>query len=215
MINNFILKISNFLHFDAVTIQRKVYLRVLKKSTGSKSKVKKEEAMVDDSDKFSEIFNKYFDKIHQFFYFRLRNQSDAEDLAAETFERVLKNLASFEERGFGVGAWIYRIARNVLSDFFRKKKFQIDSIDHLEPSKEPSKEFSLKDLDRDMLKEQLWELVNGLPERQKSVWALKLSSDLPHKEIGKLVGITEANVNVIVHRSLKTLKQQLGHLYYE
>lgn len=212
MINNFILKTSNFFTSDAVSIKRKVYLRVLNKNGG---KAKVEKTMVDDTDKFSEIFNKYFDKIYQFFYFRLRNQSDAEDLAAETFERVLKNFQSFEERGFGMAAWIFRIARNVLSDFFRKKKFQIDSIDDLEPSKEPSKDFSLKDLDRDMLQEKLWEVVNHLPERQKSIWALKLSSDLPHKEIGKMLGITEANVNVIVHRSLTTLKQQLGHLYYE
>lgn len=207
---NFLAKISNFFLFDAVTIERKVYLRILNENS-TKTKALEGE----DGERFSEIFNKYFDKVYQFFYFRLRNASDAEDLAAETFEKVLKNFHSFEERGHGMAAWIFKIARNALSDFFRKKKFQIDSIDELEPSREPSKDFSLKDLDRDMLKEKLWEVVETLPERQKAVWGLKLSSDLPHKEIGKILGVSEANVNVIVHRSLTTLKQQLGHLYYE
>ncbi len=207
---NFLAKISNFFLFDAVTIERKVYLRILNENS-TKTKALEGE----DGERFSEIFNKYFDKVYQFFYFRLRNASDAEDLAAETFEKVLKNFHSFEERGHGMAAWIFKIARNALSDFFRKKKFQIDSIDELEPSREPSKEFSLKDLDRDMLKEKLWEVVETLPERQKAVWGLKLSSDLPHREIGKILGVSEANVNVIVHRSLTTLKQQLGHLYYE
>ncbi len=209
---NFLAKTSNFFLFDAVTIQRKVYLRILNENSATEKALENQNS---DTEKFSEIFNKYFDKVYQFFYFRLRNASDAEDLAAETFEKVLKNFHSFEERGHGMAAWIFKIARNALSDFFRKKKFQIDSIDELEPSREPSKDFSLKDLDRDMLKEKLWEVVETLPERQKAVWGLKLSSDLPHKEIGKILGVSEANVNVIVHRSLTTLKQQLGHLYYE
>jgi RNA polymerase sigma factor (sigma-70 family) len=161
---------------------------------------------------FSQIFDEYFDKIYQFFYFRLRNREDSEDLAAMTFEKVFKNLDSYSERGHGIAAWIYTIARNVLNDFFRKKKLKKDCIDDLPPSKMPSEDFDLKSLDIKLFQEHLWEAIKNLPEKQQMVWSLKLTEDLPHKIIAEVLETTEANVNVMIHRSLKLLKQQLQHL---
>jgi len=174
-----------------------------------------EELKTADTEKFSEIFEEYFDKVYKFFYFRLRNQHDSEDLAAETFEKILKNLKSYEDRGYKIGAWIFTIARNVLTDFFRRNKVRVDSVDDLLPSKEPSKEFDMMGMDRKMLKEQLWDVVKTLPVKQQTIWSLKLTEDLPHKEIADILGTTEANVNVMVHRSVKIIKQQLSHLYYD
>lgn len=167
------------------------------------------------SEQFSEIFEQYFDKVYKFFYFRLRNEHDAEDLAAETFEKILKNLSAYEDRGYQIGAWIFTIARNVMNDFFRKNKMKVDSIDEMLPSKEPAKEFDMMGVDRKMLKEQLWDVVKTLPPKQQTIWSLKLTEDLPHKNIAEVLGTTEANVNVMVHRSVKIIKQQLSHLYYE
>lgn len=164
---------------------------------------------------FSQIFDEYFDKVYQFFYFRLRNREDSEDLAALTFEKILKNLSSYSERGHGIGAWIFTIARNVLNDFFRKKKFQQDNIDDLPPSKEPSEDFDIKSLDNKILQEHLWEAIKNLPDKQQMIWSLKLTEDLPHKIIAEILETTEANVNVMIHRSLKLLKQQLEHYYNE
>jgi len=161
---------------------------------------------------FSDVFGDYFDKIYKFFYFKLRSQQDAEDLAAETFEKVFKNLSSFEDRGFGVQAWVFRIATNILNDFYRKSKLKIDSIDELQPSKEPSEDFDFKSLDRKILKDELWEVIQTLPRRHQDLWAFKLVNDFSHKEIANLMDTTEANVNVLLHRSIKTLKQRLSHL---
>jgi len=198
------------LNFVSVKTRCKWKILFRAAQNGGDVKIKSEEA-----ERFSDIFDQYFDKVYKFFYFRLRNEHDAEDLAAETFEKILKNLSSYEDRGYKIGAWIFTIARNVLNDFFRKNKVRVESVDELLPSKEPSKEFDMQGVDRKMLQEQLWEVVKSLPERQQMIWSLKLTEDLPHKDIADILGTTEANVNVMVHRSVKILKQQLSHLYYE
>ena len=164
---------------------------------------------------FSKIYDKYFDKVYRFFYFRLRSPEDAEDLTAETFEKILKNLKKYEDRGLPLGAWIFRIARNMFVDFLRKKKAHIESIDDLAPSKEPSKEFDLTKLDNQMLTDELWEVIRTLPQTQQTLWSLKLSEDLSHKEIANIMDTSEANINVMLHRSTKTLKIRLSHLNNE
>lgn len=166
-------------------------------------------------EKFTELYDKYFDKVYQFFFFRLRNEQDAEDLTSLTFERIYKNLQSYEERGFSVAAWIFTIARNLMIDFFKKNSIQIDSIEDLPVSKEPSKQFNIADLDRKLLQDELWEVINTLPDKQKMVWSLKLTKDLSHGDIAEIMGTNENHVNVLIHRSTKILKQRLSHLYYE
>ena len=169
------------------------------------------EAKADKIQRFDDLFAQYFDKVYQFFFFRLRNETEAEDLAAETFEKIYKNLDQYQDRGYKISAWIFTIARNTLNDYFRKHKVRIESIDDLVPSKEPAKEFDLAKLDSNMLTERLWKAIQTLPRKQQELWALKLADDLPHKEIARIMNTSEVNINVMLHRSIKLLKQQLDH----
>lgn len=169
----------------------------------------------DLDERFNKVYNDWVDKIYQFFFFRLRSEADAEDLTAITFERVYKNLHKYEDRGFKISAWIFTIARNLLIDHLKKNSAQIDSIDDLPVSKEPAEQFNMMEFDRNLLKDQLWEAINELPDKQQMVWSLKLSKDLSHKDIAEVMGINENHVNVLLHRSGKILRQRLSHLYYE
>lgn len=173
------------------------------------------ESAVEKNQRFNQLFEEYFDKVYQFFFFRLRNETVAEDLAAQTFEKIYKHLDGYEDRGYKISAWIFTIARNNLNDYFRKNRHHIESIDDLTPSKEPAKDFDLGKLDSKMLTEKLWEAIGNLPKKQQELWSYKLTEDLPHKEIAELMKTSEANINVMLHRSIKLLKQQLEHYVEE
>ena len=165
-----------------------------------------------DPEKFSEIYEIYFEKMYKFFYFRLRDQGEAEDMTSEVFEKAFKKLNTFEDKGLPFGAWIFRIARNSLIDHLRKhEKARVESLDEVLPAEEPGKDFDLCSIDRKILKEKVWEVVQKLPEKQQEIWSLKLTG-MSHKEIAKAIGTTENNVNVIMHRSLSKLKKLLSHL---
>ncbi len=53
---------------------------------------------------------------------RVGNSQDAEDLTAETFIKAWRNAASFEFRGAPFGAWLLRIAHNLVIDRYRQKR---------------------------------------------------------------------------------------------
>jgi RNA polymerase sigma-70 factor (ECF subfamily) len=67
--------------------------------------------------------------------FRLNNQQQAEDLTGEVFVRMLKALPGYQERKIPFEAWLYRIARNLLIDEYRKERirqsYPLHEMDHI------------------------------------------------------------------------------------
>lgn len=159
---------------------------------------------------FSELFDRYFERVYQFHLFRIRQDQDAEDLTSETFTKVFQKIDTFREDGAPFSAWLFTIARNTLIDFTRKHKIKPESIDEIQPSDEPSKDFDMTKIENTVLSDKLWEAIRTLPEKQQQLWGLKLSADLPHRDIAEILGTTENNVNVMVNRSLKQLKRYLS-----
>jgi len=163
-----------------------------------------------DPEYFGALYDRFAEKIYRYHFFRLRDRDDAEDLTAETFEKILRNISRFKDRGLPFTAWMFRIAHNSLVDFLRRKKQPPLSLDMLsEEGKEPSESFSNKNLEMDISPEKLWEAIHSLPEKQQQIWGLKLSKDLSHKEIAHILDITPTHVNVLIHRSVQRLKTSL------
>ncbi|MGQ0830306.1 MAG: RNA polymerase sigma factor [Microthrixaceae bacterium] len=72
-----------------------------------------------DAEAFARLYRHYLPGVHAFCQRRCGSRADADDLTAATFERALRGLGSFRwERG-GFGAWLFRIAANVLIDHHR------------------------------------------------------------------------------------------------
>lgn len=161
-----------------------------------------------DPDAFTELFHRFFKPVYRYFLCRLRSPDDAEDLTSETFTKVYRKLHTFREQGTPFTAWLFAIARNVLIDHLRGRK-ETEPIDEMEDDARVATEMDLGGIDRAILKEQVWEALGKLPAKYRELWALKLTSDLPHREIATLLGTTEGNVNVMVHRSLAKLKEHL------
>ncbi len=162
---------------------------------------------------FTPLFDRHFKPVYRYFYARLRHREDAEDLTSETFMKITQGLSSYSERGIPFSVWMYRIAHNILIDFYRRSKGRVaESLEEIDPSREPSCDFDMAAIDRSVLSDKLWETMKVLPERQQEIWVLKLNSDLPHKDIASILGITENQVNVYVSRSMKTLKKYLSCL---
>lgn len=76
-----------------------------------------------DKKYFEKLYEMYFDKIYSYIYYRTFNHLITEDLTSETFIKVLRSLDRFEWKENGsFSAWIFRIAQNVVNDYYRNKK---------------------------------------------------------------------------------------------
>lgn len=157
---------------------------------------------------FDELYIQFSDKIYKYFYWQVKDPYLAEDFTAEVFTRAWKNWKRFKP-DFSK-AWLYRIARNFLIDYFRKEKgkkeFSLETS--IEEGIEPSYDEDLVEkIQNDNDIKDLHKAIDSLPENLKEVVILRFIEELSGKEVGEILNITEVNVRVLQYRGLQKLKE--------
>lgn len=87
-----------------------------------------EQAKKGDQAAYTAIMVRYREPIYYLVLKMIRNESDAEDLAIETFEKAFKKLDQYTPQ-YAFSTWLFRIGTNHCIDFIRKKKIKTTSID--------------------------------------------------------------------------------------
>lgn len=147
------------------------------------------------------MYNQYADDIYRFILVHVRDGEVAEDLTADTFLKAWNNIKKFDwkhERG-----WLYSIARNTLTDYWRKKRpLPLDETVEIIDDRPSQAEI----LDKEIEKERILKSIQSLPSDMKSVVTLRFMQGYSAKETAEALDLTEANVRVLQYRALKKLK---------
>ena len=164
-----------------------------------------------DRDKFEYVYSNYKRLMLHKAYSVLRDYSLAEDAASEAFIRVYKNLDKIDDPASKrAAAFVVTIVKNVALTMLQKRARQ--SADEL-TGDEPVSGF--EDLVLDSIEQnEAFMLIDQLGEDAKVLFLMKYAYDLSHKEIGKLLGLTENNVTVKLHRVKKKLAGMLTEKGY-
>jgi RNA polymerase sigma-70 factor (ECF subfamily) len=165
--------------------------------------------MSEAAERFARLYDDHVWDVYGFLGYRLSSREDVEDLTQRTFERALKAWKSFDENRGGPATWLLAIARNLLIDHYRA-----DRSDRLEPigeeglpaGLEPAVEGPDTNLGPDP---ELQLALRGLSERERELLALRFGGDLSGPEIAELTGLSLANVQQILSRSLRRLRGEL------
>jgi RNA polymerase sigma-70 factor (ECF subfamily) len=159
---------------------------------------------------FEELYNHYMPRIYGFLLNRTGQKELAEDLTSEVFAKALANLQKYDDRGITFAAWLFKIARNTLIDFSRKKKeILVDSAEIYEPEAGHSEQGAIGGLEQDEKKALLKEVLAELPEKYQTVLSLKFFEELSNEEISEIVGCGKGAVAVRVHRALGLMQKHL------
>ncbi len=165
-----------------------------------------------DQDAFGILYEKYVNRIFNYIYYRTGNTHDAEDLTARVFFRAMNHIQNYSNRGLPFSAWLYRIAHNLVANWHRdnsrKKEIPLDDgYFQLPKSEHPEHEMvRLEDWDKMM------RYVRTLPQDRQQLLILKFVDDLSNSEIGIIMGRTEGAIKSLYHRTLLSLRDQLGTL---
>jgi RNA polymerase sigma-70 factor (ECF subfamily) len=157
---------------------------------------------------FGVLYDRYFDQIFRFVFKRLGGNEDvAGDLTQQTFIKAMANLDKYEDRGFPFSSWLYRIAQNEVSMFFRqeKKNYSV-SIDEnrlidMAGEAEISGHMSMEE------QEKLVEVINDLKQEHQDLIELRFFQSMSFKEIAEIYDITEANAKMRTYRILEKIGQ--------
>ena len=159
---------------------------------------------------FSGLYEHYYPHIRRYFAVKLNKADLVDDLTSTTFEKAITNIQKFEWQGYPFSAWLYRIASNTLTDYFRKsgrnntvgmpEYVQIESKDR-SPEEQTEIDFHTKELES---------VIQDLPARDRKILLMKFYDGYTNKTISEKVGISESNVGTIVHRALHKLRSMLN-----
>jgi RNA polymerase sigma-70 factor, ECF subfamily len=149
-------------------------------------------------DEFLPIYRAHLPRILRYCAFRLGSRPDAEDVAAETFARLLSH--GGPSSGERTSAWLFAVARNLCADHERRAR---------RASAMPSEDT------RDAADEPVWididvgTAIRALSPGQQQVLFLRAIEDMTFEDIGRLVGRTESAVKMQYHRAVRRTRRSL------
>jgi RNA polymerase sigma factor (sigma-70 family) len=153
-----------------------------------------------------EAYRDNVDSVYAYFAYFV-GASAAEDLTAATFERVVRAWRSFDPRRATERTWIFAIARNILTDHYRRERHRagpsLDEHPGLLTELVSADDPAARRLGIDAVKD--W--LSRLTPREREVLALRYGADLSTTEIAAALGLSEANVHQIASRALRRLRE--------
>jgi len=168
-----------------------------------------ERAKKSDPLALGKLYDLYIDKIYRYILYRVGNPTEAEDLAEQVFVKMLEAIAGYEPRGAPFGAWLFRIAHNLVVDHFRARaKRQEGEIDEGVVSIADSVN-TLDPVEAILEHQHLRTAIALLTEEQQQVILLKFFGERSNAEIAQILNKTEGAIKSIQHRALRSLGRLL------
>jgi RNA polymerase sigma-70 factor, ECF subfamily len=167
-----------------------------------------------DPREFGPLYELYVDRIYRFAYRRVGTHHEAEDITAQTFQQALQALPAYEWRGLPFGAWLFRIAGNIINRRGRTSGREVAVEDVTVFSGYEETDDDPADLAwRSEQAGELAEKIQRLPPDQQRVLVLKFSHGRKNREIGDLMGRSEGAIKQLVHRALVSLRASMERTY--
>lgn len=153
---------------------------------------------------FERLYTEHAEGLLGFIAYHTGDRALAEDIVADTFERVLRTRSGWRGRS-GEKTWLYSIAMNRLRDLARRRGAEARAVER-EASSQRAGPIAGEDFgvvaDRDLLQRAL----QTLPEEERAVVALRFGGDLSLSEIADLLGERQTTIEGRLYRGLRRLR---------
>jgi len=165
-------------------------------------------AQQQDKEAFAQLYEANFDKIYRYIVIRISNKTEAEDVTQQVFINALRSISSFKWKGAPFSAWLFRIAHNLVVDYFRKesKRATTPLDESLASSDDNPQLMSEHRLDI----EQLISATKRLTGTQREVISLRFAGELPVAQVAKVMGKSQGAVKALQHSAIVALRKTLS-----
>jgi RNA polymerase sigma factor (sigma-70 family) len=187
--------------------------------------LKRQWPMAQEDQRISEAIDREYARLRNFIRRRVADQFDAEDILQDVFYELVeayRMMKPIEQ----VTAWLFRVARNRITDLFRKKareaqragpatltdEDEAPRAEDLLPSRDAGPEAAYA---RSVLLEELDDALDELPEEQRQVF---IAHELMGRSFKELAAESGASVNALIlrkHYAVRHLRERLQAIYEE
>ena len=166
----------------------------------------------DDLDALGVLFGRHYARVHALCYRYHGDATIADDLAQESFLRVLRYGKSFDGRS-RFTTWLHRLVRNVCLDHARTNQRETKSREAVAQEWAPHNSTHGTDVDERL--DRVREALYRLPIEQRDVLVLSRFENLKYREIADIQQVTVAAVKQRAHRALRELRRIFEELGQE
>lgn len=167
-----------------------------------------ERAINGDREAMGILYSRHRTAIFRYFYYRLNDKQAADDLTSDVFVRMIESLPTYEQRGVPFRAWLFTIARNLATDYYRRHgRYDKTELDDRLPAQERSPA-GIAHLH--LTGEALHEALRMLNDDQRETVILRFVLDMPIAETAQTLQKTENAIKGLQYRGLKALRRVLS-----
>lgn len=168
-------------------------------------------AQAADPQALASIYERYAPGIYRYIYYRVGDEELARDLNADVFVRMLEGIDRYEDRGWSIASWLYRIAHDRTIDSLRRRdRLSAQPIDLLGAAYDGPDE----SIDNVGERAAVRRAMARLSPSQRQVLLLRVVYDLPIQEAARQMRRTAGSIKSLQHRALENLtrlvKEELG-----
>ena len=158
-----------------------------------------------DREAFGCLYKLFFERVYRYILSLLKEHSDAEDVTAEVFIKVMRSLPKYSERG-QFTTWLFRIARNETFNYIKKRyrRREMPLLENITIQDDPEVEIEKREL-----LEKTFQAMHYLTDLQREVITLRFGADLSIKETAEIMGRSIQAVKYLQVSALRALRRQL------
>ena len=172
---------------------------------------------------YRELIRRYQRPVFSLIYRMVRDRELAEDLAQETFIKVLNAVDSYRPE-FKFSSWIFKIANNAAIDHLRRRELDTLSLDGSPHAETPdaieatalqigdNQETPLEAVEARELGKSIEAAIDALRPEYRSCILLRHVEGRPYEEIAEILNLPLGTVKTYIHRARNELRDALGHL---
>lgn len=160
----------------------------------------------EEQKQFGALYDKHIRKIYDFIYFKTYHKETAEDLASQTFLKAAENYEKFDSHKGTFSAWLYKIARNTVIDYYRTHKVEANIEDIFDLSQEDD---VLGDFDRKENLQKVKAHLSKLSPEQREIIIMRVWQEMSYEEIAEVLGKSQESCRMMFSRTLVRLKQEI------
>jgi RNA polymerase sigma-70 factor (family 1) len=161
-----------------------------------------------DVDAFDLIYEKYSGKLYAFGLKYLRSTAESEELVQSIFLKLWENYKNLNKE-LSFKSYLFTIAYNDICKLFRKRNYLQEFINETLYENSQSSSETEDIIDHQSVLERVQQIVDKLPERQKTIFLKSRLEDKSTKEIAKDVGLSPGTIDNYISESLKFIRDRL------
>lgn len=166
-----------------------------------------------DSQVIAAIYDRYFPEVYRYVFYKLGNESQAEDIASDVFLRLLESVRKRRSPQTNLKGWLFSTASNIIADHLRRiyRRPMEELSDSL-----PALESSLtEEIDYREQADSVREAYSQLTLEQQNVLALRFGSGFSLEDTASVMHKNVNAIKALQFRALAALQRNIGEVENE